>query len=67
MDTITCWLLMFGIGTLCFGISLFVLGIPIRTIIVFFIIGIPLVALWEYVDGRSKQQKKITTDISTSS
>ena len=41
---------MLGIGTLCFGLSLFVLRIPIRTIIVFFIIGVPLVALWLYVD-----------------
>jgi hypothetical protein len=61
METTTRWLSMLGIGTLCFGISLFVLRIPIRTIIVFFIIGVPLVALWMYVDAKSKQQKKITT------
>jgi hypothetical protein len=65
MDTTTRWLSMLGIGALCFGISLFVLRIPIRTIIVFFIIGVPLVALWLYVDAKSKQQKKITTDTST--
>ncbi len=64
MDTTTRWLSMLGIGTLCFGISLFVLRIPIRTIIVFFIIGVPLVALWLYVDAKSKQQKKINTDTS---
>ena len=59
MDTTTRWLSMLGIGTLCFGISLFVLRIPIRTIIVFFIIGVPLVALWLYVDVKSKQQKTV--------
>jgi Flp pilus assembly protein TadB len=64
MDTTTRWLSMLGIGTLCFGISLFVLRIPIRTIIVFFIIGVPLVAPWLYVDAKSKQQKKINTDTS---
>jgi hypothetical protein len=61
MKTTTRWLSRLGIGTLCFGISLFVLRIPIRTIIVFFFIGVPLVALWMYVDAKSKQQKKITT------
>ncbi|MFY9796242.1 MAG: hypothetical protein WB988_15000 [Candidatus Nitrosopolaris sp.] len=65
MDNTTRWISMLGIGTLCFGISLFVLRIPIRTIIVFFIIGVPLVALWLYVDAKSKQQKKMTTDITT--
>ena len=65
MDTTARWLSMLGIGTLCFGISLFVLRIPVRTIIVFFIIGVPLVALWLYVDAKSKQQKKITTTATT--
>jgi len=60
IDSTTRWLSMLGIGTLCFGLSLFVLRIPIRTILVFFIIGVPLVALWLYVDAKSKQQKKIT-------
>jgi uncharacterized membrane protein YfcA len=39
-----------------------VLRIPIRTIIVIFIIGVPLVALWLYVDTRSEQQKKMISD-----
>ena len=39
-----------------------VLRIPIRTIIVIFIVGVPLVALWLYVDTRSKQQKKMISD-----
>ena len=62
METTTRWLSMLGIGHLCFGISLFVLRIPVRTIIVFFIIGVPLVALWLYVDARSKQQKKMSSE-----
>ena len=59
MNITTRWLLALGIGTVCFGISLFVLRIPIRTIIVFFSIGLPLVALWLYVDVKSKEKKKI--------
>lgn len=59
MDTGTRWLLVLGMGTLCFGISLFVLRIPLRTIIIFFAIGLPLVALWLYVDVKSKQQKNV--------
>jgi hypothetical protein len=59
MNITTRWLLALGIGTVCFGISLFVLRIPIRTNIVFFSIGLPLVALWLYVDVKSKEKKKI--------
>lgn len=59
MDIATRWLSILGIGTIIFGISLFALRIPIRTIIVFFIVGVPVVALWLYVDARSKQQKRV--------
>lgn len=59
MDLTTRWIAILGIGTIIFGISLFVLRIPIRTIIIFLAIGIPLVALWLYADARSKQQKRI--------
>lgn len=59
MDITTRWPLLLGIGTVCFGISLFVLRIPIRTIIIFFAIGLPLVALWLYVDVKSKEKKRI--------
>jgi hypothetical protein len=57
MDIGMRWLLLLGIDTLCFDISLFVLQIPIRTIIVFLGIRLPLVALWIYVDVKSKQQR----------
>ena len=51
------WILTLGLATLCFGISLFVLRIPIRTIGIFFALGIPLILLWIYVSDKSKQQK----------
>ena len=50
------WILTLGLVTVCFGISLFVLHIPIRTIGVFFALGIPLILLWLYVGDKSKQQ-----------
>ena len=59
MDSLTTrWFSALGIATLCFGIFLFVLRVPIRTIGVFFVIGIPLILLWLYVDDKSKQQQK---------
>ena len=61
MDLTTRWLSILGVGTIVFGISLFVLRIPVRTIIIFFVIGVSVVALWLYVDARSKQQKRIDT------
>ena len=51
------WILTLGLATVCFGISLFVLRIPIRTIGVFFALGIPLIFLWLYVGDKSKQQQ----------
>ena len=50
------WILTLGLATVCFGISLFVLRIPIRTIGIFFALGIPLILLWLYVGDKSKQQ-----------
>lgn len=61
MDFTTRWLSILGIGTVVFAISLFVLRIPIRTIIIFFILGLAVVTLWLYVDRRSSQQKKISS------
>ena len=59
MDNLTNrWLSALGISTLCFGIFLFVLRIPVRTIGIFFVIGIPLVLLWLYVDEKSKQTEE---------
>ncbi len=62
MDSLTSrWLSALGIATLCFGILLFVLRLPVRTISIFFVIGIPLILLWLYVDENSRQQKKMAT------
>jgi hypothetical protein len=61
MDTTTRWISILGIVTLCFGISLFVFRIPIRTIIIFFAIGIPLILLWLYADKKSTQQRTFNT------
>jgi uncharacterized membrane protein len=59
MDTLTNrWLLILGIGTVLFGISLFILRVPIRTILIFFALGFPLVLLWLYVDERSRRAKE---------
>ena len=64
------WLSALGIATLCFGIFLFVLHIPIRTIGIFFVLGIPLILLWLYAGDKSKQQRqqkeKLTSDPSSS-
>jgi hypothetical protein len=62
----TRWILALGLATLCFGIFLFVLRIPIRTIGIFFALGIPLVLLWLYADSKSKQQQEKGKTVSNS-
>ena len=52
------WLATLGIGAVIFGLALFILGVPVRTMIIFFAIGIPVVFLWLYVDERSRKEKK---------
>ena len=42
---------------MCFAITLFVIRVPIRTIFIFFVIGIPVVILWFFADERSKKQR----------
>jgi hypothetical protein len=59
MDPTTRWISILGIAALCFGLALFVLRVPLRTILIFFAIGIPLIILWLYADEKSKQQKII--------
>jgi len=51
------WLATLGIGTLLFGIGLFVLRIPVRTIMIFFALGIPVVLLWLYVGQKSRRRR----------
>jgi hypothetical protein len=52
------WILVLGIGALVLALSLIVIRVPVRTIIIFFSIGIPLTLLWMYVDEKSTRQKK---------
>jgi hypothetical protein len=52
------WILVLGIGALVLALSLIVIRVPVRTIIIFFSIGIPLTLLWMYVDDKSSRQKK---------
>ena len=59
MDPTTRWISILAIAALCFGIGLFVLRVPVRTILIFFAIGVPLTALWLYADEKSKQQKRV--------
>jgi hypothetical protein len=59
MDPTTRWISILGIAALCFGLALFVLRVPVRTILIFFAIGVPLIILWLYADEKSKQQKRI--------
>ena len=54
----TRWLLALGLATLCFGISLVVLHVPIRTMGIFFALGIPLILLWLYVSDKSRRQQQ---------
>ncbi len=61
MDSTTRWISILGIATVCFGIALFVLHVPVRTILVFFAIGMPLIALWLYAEEKSKQHKRVDT------
>jgi hypothetical protein len=49
MDKLTNrWLATLGIGVLIFGLALFVLKVPVRTMLIFFAIGIPVVFFWLY-------------------
>ena len=52
------WILVLGIGALVLALSLIVIRVPVRTIIIFFAIGIPLTLMWMYVDDKSTRQKK---------
>ena len=55
------WLVTLA-SVIAFGLSLFVLRVPIRTIIIFFALGIPVVSLWLYVDEKSRRRSKQIDD-----
>src|SRR5437867_11792634 len=65
MDNLTNrWLATLGIGALIFGLALVVLRVPVRTMMIFFAIGIPVVFLWLYADERDRKQKKEIEELS---
>jgi len=43
---------------------LVVLRVPVRTMMIFFAIGIPVVFLWLYADERDRKQKKEIEELS---
>jgi len=59
MDNLTNrWLATLVIGALIFGLALVVLRVPVRTMMIFFAIGIPVVFLWLYAEERDRKKKK---------
>jgi hypothetical protein len=50
--------MIYGFGIMAFGIFLLVIGSGIRVFLIFIIIGLSLIALWLYLDARSKNQNK---------
>lgn len=52
MDFTQRWLIMFAIATILFAIALLILRINIRSLIIFFALGISAVTLWMVVDAR---------------
>jgi hypothetical protein len=52
MDFTQRWLIMIAIATILFAIALLILRVNIRTLLIFFVIGISAVTLWMVVDAR---------------
>ena len=52
MDFTQRWLIMFAIATILFAIALLILRINIRSLLIFFALGISAVTLWMVVDAR---------------
>ncbi len=55
------WLLMIAIATALFAVSIVVLRMNIRTVVIFYAIGVSLVTLWMIVDAKyySTQRKNV--------
>jgi hypothetical protein len=60
MDFTQRWLVMIAIATILFAIALLILRINIRSLLIFFVIGISAITLWMVVDARffAPQSKK---------
>lgn len=52
MDFTQRWLVMIAISTILFAIGLLVLRINLRSLLIFYVIGISAVTLWMIVDKR---------------
>jgi hypothetical protein len=52
MDFTQRWLVLITIATILFAIALLILRINIRSLLIFFVIGISAVTLWMVVDAR---------------
>ncbi|HEU4605020.1 MAG TPA: hypothetical protein VFS46_02155 [Nitrososphaera sp.] len=46
------WLLMVAIATIILAVALLVLRINVRTVLVFYVIGLSVVTLWMIIDAR---------------
>jgi hypothetical protein len=60
MDFTQRWLVMIAIATILFAIGLLILRINIRSLLIFYVIGMSAVTLWMVVDARffAPQRKK---------
>ena len=52
MDFMQRWLVMIAIATILFAIASLILRINIRSLLIFFVIGVSAVTLWMVVDAR---------------
>jgi hypothetical protein len=64
MDFTQRWLVMIAIATILFAIALLILRINIRSLLIFFVIGISAISLWMVVDARffAPQRKRRSGD-----
>ena len=52
------WLLMVAIATVVLGVALLVLRINVRTVLVFYVIGLSVATLWMIIDAKYFSAKK---------
>lgn len=57
MDFTQRWLVMITIATILFAIGLLILRVNLRTLLIFFVIGISAVTLWMFVDAKFLDSK----------
>jgi hypothetical protein len=52
------WILIYGLVIIAFGTFLLTIGSGIRVSLIFIVIGLSLIALWLYLDIRSKEKRQ---------